>query len=500
MSEAEKGRVFFSNTKRSLMEEDVIELSSVGVDIGSSTSHLLFSTIVLERLDARYVVADRIVRYQSNILMTPYRGDSDSEIDADKLGAFIEQEYETANIDADDIDTGALILTGVAVRRQNARAIGELFADQAGKFVSVSAGDDLETLMAAHGSGALALSIRNQGKIMNIDVGGGTTKIAICDQGKITKMTAVEAGARLIAFDNAGKINRIEPTARFYLDQLNIDAEIGTLLTVEQRSQLASAIAGQIISAIKGEDIGKFLRLPALGEVSELTHMVFSGGVSEYFYGQESEAFGDLGVELGQALRHQIDKIETSVIEPIQGIRATVVGASQYTVQVSGSTIYLDPDGILPLKNIPVLSPEFDLSGEDITGADVSAAIQDSLVKFNLQEGHEPIALAFKWEGSASFKRLQDLCQGIVVGLEDVLKNDHPLILVIDGDVGGLLGIHCRHEENLANPVVSIDGIQLKEFDFIDIGEVLRSTGAVPVVIKSLLFPEQSSSPGGEVS
>ncbi|MBT3989865.1 MAG: ethanolamine utilization protein EutA [Rhodospirillaceae bacterium] len=491
MSGAKDGRVFFTNTERSLMEEDVIELSSVGVDIGSSTSHLLFSTIVLERLDARYVVADRIVRYQSNILITPYRGDSDSEIDANKLGAFIEQEYKTAKIDPDEIDTGALILTGVAVRRQNARAIGELFADQAGKFVSVSAGDDLETLMAAHGSGALALSIRNQGKIMNIDVGGGTTKIAICDQGEISKMTAVEAGARLVAFDGAGKIIRIEPTARFYLDQLNIEAEIGTLLMDEQRNQLADAIAEKIISAIRGDDLGEFLRLPALGKVSELTHMVFSGGVSEYFYGQEANTFGDLGAELGQALRRQIDEIETSVIEPIQGIRATVVGASQYTVQVSGSTIYLDPTDILPLKNIPVLSPEFDLSGEDIVCADVSSAIQDSLVRFNLQEGDQPVALAFQWEGSASFKRLQDLCQGIIAGLEGVLKKDHPLILVIDGDVGGLLGIHCRHEENLANPVVSIDGIQLKEFDFIDIGEVLRSTGAVPVVIKSLLFPDQ---------
>jgi ethanolamine utilization protein EutA len=487
MSDQDEGRVFFSNTGRSLIEEDVIELSSVGVDIGSSTSHLLFSTIVLERMDARYVVADRIIRHQSNILITPYLGED--QIDADKLGEFIIKEYQVAGINSDEIDTGALILTGVAVRRQNARAIADLFAAQAGKFVSVSAGDGLETLMAAHGSGALALSIREQGKVINIDVGGGTTKIGICDQGDVTKMTAVEAGARLIVFDDTGAITRIEPTAQYYLDLLKFDAAVGTTLSEDQRIALAEAMADHILRAVHGEDLGDHLRLPPLGEIEDITSMVFSGGVSEYFYGHESQDFSDLGPELGQALRTRMDNSETSVIEPIQGIRATVVGASQYTVQVSGSTIYLDPPDILPLKNIPVVAPLFDLSEEEIDSSPIVAAIESALVKFNLQAGEQPVALAFPWQGSASFQRLQAVCQGIITGLASILENDHPLILVIDGDVGGLLGIHCRHEENLANPVISIDGIQLKEFDFIDIGEVLRATGAVPVVIKSLLFP-----------
>jgi ethanolamine utilization protein EutA len=148
MSEAEQGgRVFFSNQGRTFGEEDELCVLSVGVDIGSSTSHLVFSRIVLERLDARYVVTERESFYQSDILLTPY---ADAEtIDADALGAFIERQYEDAKLDPDEIDTGALILTGVAVRRRNARAIGELFARQAGKMVAVSAGDNLESVMAA---------------------------------------------------------------------------------------------------------------------------------------------------------------------------------------------------------------------------------------------------------------------------------------------------------------------------------------------------------------
>src|SRR5882762_10150110 len=189
------GRIFFSSTGRTLADEDQICVLSVGVDIGSSTSHLVFSRIVLERLDSRYVVTERETFYQSDILLTPYT--SDDAIDADALGAFFEKQYENALVDPDEIDAGALILTGVAVRRSNARRIGELFARQAGKLVAVSAGDSLETVMAAYGSGAVARSIREGAAVMNVDVGGGTSKIAVCHDGAVPPFPAFVVGARL---------------------------------------------------------------------------------------------------------------------------------------------------------------------------------------------------------------------------------------------------------------------------------------------------------------
>src|SRR5499427_1454009 len=183
-------RVFFSSTGRTLADEDQICVLSVGVDIGSSTSHLVFSRIVLERLDSRYVVTIRETFYQSDILLTPYS--AEDEIDAAALGAFIERQYQDAKVDPDEIDTGALILTGVAVRRRNARKIGELFARQAGTMVAVSAGDSLEAVMAAHGSGAVSRSIRDNATVMNVDVGGGTSKIAICADGRVIDLTALD--------------------------------------------------------------------------------------------------------------------------------------------------------------------------------------------------------------------------------------------------------------------------------------------------------------------
>src|SRR6201988_4136046 len=204
--EAQGGRIFFSSTGRTFGEEDELCVLSVGVDIGSSTSHLVFSRIVLERLDSRYVVTQRESFYQSDILLTPYS--AEETIDADALGAFIEQQYKDAKVDPDKIDTGALILTGVAVRRRNARAIGELFAAETGKLVAVSAGDNLETVMAAYGSGAVSRAIRDATPVMNVDIGGGTSKIAVCADGKVIDLTAVDVGARLVCLDDAGRIVR----------------------------------------------------------------------------------------------------------------------------------------------------------------------------------------------------------------------------------------------------------------------------------------------------
>src|SRR5947209_18418726 len=216
--EAQGGRIFFSSTGRSLVEEDEIVVLSVGVDIGSSTSHLVFSRIVLERLDSRYVVTTRETFYESDILLTPYS--AEEEIDAEALRAFIERQYEAANVDPDEIDTGALILTGVAVRRRNARKIGELFARQAGKMVAVSAGDSLETIMAAHGSGATARSIRDRATVMNVDVGGGTSKLAICPDGRVTDLTALDVGARLVCLDAQRRVVRLEEAGRRFAAEI----------------------------------------------------------------------------------------------------------------------------------------------------------------------------------------------------------------------------------------------------------------------------------------
>jgi ethanolamine utilization protein EutA len=493
--EAQGGRIFFSSTGRSLVDEDEIVVLSVGVDIGSSTSHLVFSRIVLERLDSRYVVTTRETFHESDILLTPYS--SGETIDSDALGAFIERQYTDAKIDPDEIDTGALILTGVAVRRSNARAIGELFARQAGKMVAVSAGDSLETVMAAYGSGAVARSIRDNVVVMNVDVGGGTSKIAVCADGKVVDLTAIDVGARLVCVDDAGRIVRIEEAGRRFAAELGITLEMGAKLPPESAEAIAARMADRLFDAMNGGvptiDGSGLCRIDPLKAGRTITEVTFSGGVSEYIYDREAQSYGDLGKLLAKEIRTRLNGWGPTLERSNEGIRATVIGASQYTTQVSGSTIFVSPMETLPLRNVPVIAPTMALDGEVIDSAAVAGAIKDVLRRLDLGEGESPVAVFVPWRGSATFQRLDAFCKGAVDGLGKVLAKGHPIVLAGDGDVGGLLGIHLQEEMKVKCGVVSIDGLELKDFDFIDIGAMLPASGAVPVVIKSLIFPTSAA-------
>ena len=489
--ESASGRIFFSSIGRTLAEEDQLCVLSVGVDIGSSTSHLAFSRIVLERLDNRYVVTERETFFESEIFLTPYT--AGGLIDADTLGDFVERQYRDAQVQPEEIDTGALILTGVAVQRRNARRIGELFAQQAGKMVAVSAGDNLESTMAAFGSGAVARSVRDSATLMNVDIGGGTSKIAVCADGEVIDMTAIDVGARLVCFDPDRRITRIEDAGRRFASHLGLDLRPGATLDDAAATAMAELMADRLIDAMQGGSPtaagSSLLRLEPLTGKPRIDQIMFSGGVAEYFYGKQVETFGDLGPLLANALRSRVERFGCRVTQPNERIRATVIGAAQYTTQVSGSTIYVSPLAVLPLRNVPVVVPKIALDDDPIDLQAVSKAVRSALIKLDLIDGTSAVAVFVTWKGSATFQRLDAFCRGLIEGLTPTLQRGHPLILVGDGDVGGLLGIHCRQEVQLKNAIVSIDGLELTEFDFIDIGSVLATSGAVPVVIKSLIFP-----------
>ena len=522
----------FTNLSRHIVEEDEIRLTSVGVDIGSSTSHLVFSRLEMKQEGTRYVVVRREILNESEILLTPYL--DDLTIDVRTLEDFINRQYERARLKREDIDTGALILTGVAVRRRNSRAIAELFAQEAGRFVAVSAGDSLESTMAAYGSGAVAESARSGGICMNIDIGGGTSKFAICAKGRVREVTAIDVGARLVAFDGAGVVTRIEEAGRFFASAVGLNLAVGQKIDISKLSSMASLMADKLfeVMSLPFEDLpsglsrsaeahdrslrvedraglrvslsrtlsqiersalspetARLLRLPPLSYRGQIDAITFSGGVSEFIYGHNPGNFGDLGALLAAEVRKRTQHLAVPVLEPTAGIRATGIGASQYTIQVSGSTIFIEPLDAVPVRNVPVVVPELPLDGDDIDQAEIRRAVEMALARLDLTDGKRPVAVGFHWEGSATFARLEAFCSGVKDGLEKVLGRGHPLMLVSDGDIGGILGLHFKEEMRVENPVISIDGIALSEFDYIDIGALIPSSGAVPVVVKSLIFP-----------
>jgi ethanolamine utilization protein EutA len=332
---------------------------------------------------------------------------------------------------------------------------------------------------------------------MNVDVGGGTAKIAVCRNGEVVAITAVDVGARLVCVDAERKIVRLEEAGRRFVADLGLHLRLGDALGDADARALAAAMADRLFEAMRGgtPKLGDtaLLRLDSLPWRGQIDEVTFSGGVAEYIFGWEKDSFGDLGALLGEEIRKRVDEWGVRLEKPTEGIRATVIGASQYTTQVSGSTIFVSPLGTLPLRSIPVIAPQLALDHETIEASAISEAIKAVLSRLDLTEPDGPVAIFVPWRGSATFQRLDAFCRGIAGGLASRVAKHLPIVLAGDGDVGGLIGIHFREEMKLANPIVSIDGLELKEFDFIDIGEMLESSGAVPVVIKSLIFPTSTA-------
>jgi ethanolamine utilization protein EutA len=478
---------------RTIWSQDNVELRTIGIDIGSSTSHLLFARVVLQRqtqgLSSRFLVVSREVVWRSPIMLTPFL--PDGTIDAHRLGHFIYDAYHEAGFRRSDIDSGAVILTGEAIKRKNARAIDELFALEAGKFVCATAGHKLECTLAAHGSGAVRLSKQRGACVLHVDIGGGTTKLALIDNGVILGVSAFAVGGRLLA-EVDGAWTRVDDSARLVAEELGISTDPRTLADPEIRRRIASRLAEVAADKILGsppDRLGQILQLTEeLPRTVAPTLITFSGGVSEYIFSHEDRDYGDIARMLAASLTEKLaQRSKLPLVDPGQGIRATVIGASQFTVQVSGKTIHLPAPEVLPVHNVPVV--RVDLNGaERIPMAAVTGAIRAKLEQLDLHP-QARMAVAFRWTGDPEYTRLRDMAAAIRQAVAPQGRRDELLLLMIDGDVGRSIGHLLDHELDDPGKVVSIDGVQLQDLDYVDVGEMITPPGVVPVVIKSLLFP-----------
>ena len=473
-----------------IWRQETVEMNTVGIDIGSSTSHLLFAKIRLQRetqaLSSRFAVTGRQVIWRSPIELTPFL--PDGTMDAEQLGGFIRSSYQQAGLRQSDIESGAVILTGEAIKRKNARAIAELFAEEAGKFVCATAGHRLEGTLAAHGSGAVRISKQRSQCLLHVDMGGGTTKLALIDNGKIVGVTAFAVGGRLLAQDASGSWTRIDDSARLAAEDLGLCADPASMGSPEARQRIARRLAEIAMDHILGsplDPLGAALQLiEPLPRTACPAAVSFSGGVSEYLFGREDREFGDIAKLLADELRRELAvRLPVPVIDPGQGIRATVIGASQYTVQVSGKTIYLPDPAVLPVYGVPVVRLGLDFSG-NVNPQAVSDTITTALRRMDLAP-QSRMAIAFSWKENPEYARLVAAGKGIVQALG---SREDLLLLMIDGDVGKTFGHLLQDELGFSGKLVSIDGVHLHELDFVDVGELCEPPGVVPVVIKSLVF------------
>ena len=478
--------------------QDHVTLVTVGIDIGSSGTQVIFSRINLRRygedLTSRYYVVSRETLFQSPVALTPYA--SDERIDDVALGAIIEEAYAAAGVAPRDIDTGVVILTGEALRRENAEAIAALVAEQGGDFVTATAGHHMESMLAAYGSGASKLSYDQSKRILNVDIGGGTTKLGIVENGDVTVTAALHIGGRLQVVDDIGRLVRLDPAGKFHARQAGFFWSRGDVLSPAQLDKVAASMADLLVAALTQRPLPHALEplylTDPIADFGCIDGIMFSGGVGEYVYGREDRDFGDMGRRLGRAIRARIDAgaLPWPLLPAGECIRATALGASEYSVQLSGNTSYISKPGeLLPRRNLQVLQPSY-VCEESIDADKLAKAIRAHFTAFDLIEGEGEVALALRWRGAPSYERILAFAEGIRHGLATTIERRKPLYIMLDGDVAQTLGAILREELLIESEILAIDGLVLRDFDYIDLGRIRMPSFTVPVTIKSLLFSE----------
>lgn len=468
-------------------------LVSVGIDIGSSTTHLVFSQLTLRRegasLSGRFRVTERKILYRSKIMLTPYL--SETLIDIDKVKQFIEEAYKEAGLSPLDIDTGAVIITGEALKKENAQPIVEYFAKYSGKFICAAAGQNHEALLAAYGCGAVDLSKTEHKTVLNVDIGGGTTKFALIENGVVTQTAAVNIGARLIAFDDSNAVTRIEDPGRTLMSELGYAVELGEKMTKRQKEDFAGLMAKVLFELIEWKSLSPLterLMLTPLFKnysgIDQLDYIVISGGVSEHVYDRDRTHYGDVGPILGKKMRSYLKKLPKKNIfrEPIEGIRATVIGAGEYTIQASGNTSYISAPQILPVFGLKVVRVWLK------QGQSVLETLRQSLAKFDLTTINPGVALCLSLDGQLDYKNIRGVAEGVAAVCRGSEGGKSPLYLVQDVDIAKSLGAILKEEIGLDRDIIAIDGIEVGDLDYIDIGKPMGNTEVIPVTVKSLMF------------
>ena len=474
---------------------EMFTLRSVGIDIGSSTSHLVFSKLTLRRQGAafstRFSVSDRQELYRSEVILTPYS--SGTLIDTEKLHSFVQSAYKDAGVDPSEIDTGAVVITGEALNKENAKPITEMFAGEAGKFICASAGPNHEALLAAHGCGAVAISKSENATVLNVDMGGGTTKISLIRNGLVASTAAVSVGARLVAFDEHGTLTRVENPAKMMMASIGEVLAVGDLIDNSMKDQLAKIQSTVLTEIFRAEPLSELAAslmvtspLNGYAGPGEVDYVICSGGVSEYVYAHETANYGDIGPWLGSYVRSELEEIfpSSTLRESSEGLRATVIGAGEYTIQASGNTSHLSGVSCLPAYGLKVVRL---LISQDTS---VENALKFALAKFDLNSFDSNLAIAISLNDDApTYRSLRRIAEGIKIVVASS-SSEEPLFIVLDADVAKSLGGIMAEELEMEQAIVAIDGIEVGDLDYLDIGKPMGVSEVLPVTVKSLMFPK----------
>jgi ethanolamine utilization protein EutA len=470
---------------------------SVGIDIGTSTTVVVFSNIYIENVAKDFRIPDakiveKQVIYRSPVYITPLV--SNTELDVDGITKIVMQEYRNGGIDPSDVQTGAVIITGDTARKTNAEKVLHSISRYAGDFVVATAGPELESILAGKGSGAQQYSLDSVETITNLDVGGGTTNIATFHNGNVMDVDCLDIGGRLIRFrPGTLEVEYIFHKIQQLAKQLGISITAGNMLNRSQIRAVSKALAKIILESFSpGSKSEQFYQLRTKENSrppQAFTKVVsFSGGVGDLVYMENlppEDAYDDIGVCLAKEILEQLRNTGLKVVKPTETIGATVVGAGSHSMEISGSTVMISQKEVLPIKNIPILKlPNI----ESLSPEDFSAAIQQNIRWIQGYDESQNVALAVDCASDANFRTIEVLADKIMSGMESMLKKQSLLVVVMKNDFGKVLGQSLRLRLPADKEVLCLDGINMQNGDYIDIGKPVGVGDALPVVVKTLAF------------
>lgn len=473
------------------------KILSVGIDIGTATTQLVLSELVVENIASvftipRVYITDKRVLYRSEIIFTPIF--DNLLIDVESIKEFVRQEYQKAGISKSMIQMGAVIITGETARKDNASQVLEALSGYAGDFVVATAGPDLESIIAGKGAGSFQYSQEHHTSVANIDIGGGTSNISVYREGDLIDTACFDIGGRLVKVDPTSQlITYIAPKLQEIIAKENWQLKVGCQVNRRDLDALISVLVSVLEQSLGLDTNSPYYELLQTNHGLKLDYPIqcvsFSGGVADAVFQTDHSVsefhYGDIGILLGKAISQSKIFSDKKVIESVETIRATVVGAGSHTTEVSGSTItYISK--VLPIKNIPVLK----LSSQDEQGSqqELAGAIKEKSRWFMLENEVQELALALEGIKSPSFVRVQEYAQAILEGMKDSIDRGIPLLVVVKEDMAKVLGQSLFALLPKDYPFVCIDSVDVQNGDYIDIGNPLVEGSVLPVVVKTLVF------------
>lgn len=477
---------------------DKTAILSVGIDVGTSTTQVVFSKLQMDNAGGyfsvpRVAIVDKKVVYKSEVYMTPLK--TDVLIDTDALRDIVAAEFRKAGYRPEDTDSGAVIITGESARKENSDAVLKSLSDFAGDFVVSAAGPDMESLIAGKGSGAWQYSMDYHCRVANLDIGGGTTNVVLFEDGEPLARGCLDIGGRLICMNPQGIITKVSPAAAVMAQAAGVSVSVGDRcdelkLTAVTR-QMAAALNAYLGVGTKDIDaILRQIKTPGSSDfpVPEKVQAVFfSGGVADLIYHESADtwAYGDIGVLLGRAIRESRLFTDFQKMEPGETIRATVVGAGTYTTTISGSTITYSDD-IFPLKNIPVIKLDEELQEACFAGETEPVIRRIQWVLGQNDEEH--FILAMPGKRNPGYMEMKRAAASIRQIMDRVQPPGEPILLVIESDIAKAMGQMIRQQPDLKRQVVAIDSIHVEDGEYVDMGKPMMNGMVIPVVVKTLIF------------